>query len=93
MTYDDTFESAMRDKGYDVRCQWQMKGPKHTMITGMECLFVRGGGKFQVYIVQTFKGGGWEVFAPVADTVSISGTLEAAEERLTSAPIRASGAA
>ena len=58
-TYPDrTFEEAARERGYQVQCMWQMKGPKMTSVAWIECLVVDG----CAIIVETFEGGGWELF-------------------------------
>lgn len=56
---DRTLEERCRAAGATVRCLWQMRGPKNTVIAWMECLQVGSG----VVIVQTFKGGGWEAYS------------------------------
>lgn len=56
---DSTLEERCRAAGAEVRCCWQMKGPKDTAIAWMECLQIGSG----IVIVQTYKGGGWEAYS------------------------------
>jgi hypothetical protein len=36
----NTLEKALRERGWTVRCNWQMPGPKNTQIAWMEHLTV-----------------------------------------------------
>ena len=71
-TYPDpTFETAAIAAGANVQCLWQMKGPRSTGVAWMECLSVNG----SVVLVQTYEGGGWEVYSAcrsnsVAETIA-----------------------
>lgn len=77
--YDHTFEERMRAKGYGVRCMWQSAGPKNTMVESMECLTVYKPETVpHLFIVQTLAGGGWNVFADIADN-NINAVIETAE--------------
>ena len=68
---DHTLETALRKRGINVQCMWQMKGPPNTEVAWMECLLV---GKTLV-IVQTYKEFGWEVFI-ASSTVDNDTTIE-----------------
>lgn len=55
---DRTLENIAIAAGANVRCLWRQEGPKDTSIAWLECLMIGKG----VVIVETFMGGGWQVF-------------------------------
>lgn len=57
---DSTLEDGLRERGVIVRVMWEMKGPKDTQIAWLQLLGV--GSKCRLFIVETYKDGGWEVF-------------------------------
>lgn len=67
---DHTFENAASRAGASVQCLWQMRGPKNTAVAHIECLTING----TLVIVETFEGGGWEVFTP-GHTIDIDETI------------------
>jgi hypothetical protein len=75
---DQTLEKALRERGWTVRCNWQMPGPKNTQIAWMEHLTVTDGkGGIGCVIVQTFKGTGWDVYVEPTNTNDIGETVDA----------------
>ena len=72
---DQALERALRSKGYAIRCNWQIKGPKDTGIAWMECLTLGGVGSTGIVIVQTYKGGGWEAYIPASNRNDIDATI------------------
>lgn len=69
-------EDAARKAGAQVRCLWEIKGPKDTDIAWMTALAINA----RVAIVQTYKSGGFEVYT-ACDTISIPGTIRDALAR------------
>jgi hypothetical protein len=60
---DSTLEHELVKRGCQVRCLWQIPGPKNTMIAWMEGILVQPPeGPGAVVIVQTYTQGGWEAF-------------------------------
>lgn len=90
MRFDSTFEDKLRERGFGVRCMWQVNGPKDTMIEGMECIAVyHDDFAPRMFIVRTFRGGGWDAFAAVSDENKIDATLDAAVEIIKRQPASA----
>lgn len=81
---DTTLESVMVKLGFTVRCTWQKTGAAEDGWAWLECLCITGGpndlrrerdaAPMAMVIVQTFKGGGWEVFRS-GRTNSITDTI------------------
>lgn len=82
---DNTLETRLRERGYEVRCMWQIKGPKDTAVKWMEYLFVTNdtGMTYGAVIVQTFDGGGWNAFVEASRHNDIASTVEAVVKTLT----------
>jgi hypothetical protein len=74
---DRTLEKALRQRGFDVVCHWQMKGPPNTMIAWMEYLFASNGEVGGGMIVQTFKEGGWSVYVAPTHKNDTETTIDA----------------
>lgn len=75
-TYPDrTLMDRLTAKGCQVRCLWQMPGPKQTMIAWLEGWLVQVEARSAVVIVQTFTAGGWEAFTANNDS-DIDKTVE-----------------
>lgn len=55
---DHTLENALRERGINVMCFWEVPGPKNTSIEWMVSYGVNGA----VVLVQTYKDGGWEAY-------------------------------
>jgi hypothetical protein len=65
---DRTLETELVRHGCQVRCLWQIPGPKGTMVAWMEGILVQAEKGGAVIIVQTFRDGGWEAFTANKDT-------------------------
>lgn len=50
--------NRLRENGYNVKNLWEVPGPEGTMIAFMNGYSIRG----RVFIVQTYRGGGFEVY-------------------------------
>jgi len=86
--FDQAFEEGLRERGYGVRCMWQQPGPKDTMIEGMECIAVHHDDFApRLFIIQSFREGGWDAFAAVSDENNVHSTLDAAVEIIKRQPI------
>lgn len=73
----NTLERRAIEAGAQVRCLWQMRGPKDTGVAWLECLQI--GPRGDVVIVETFHHGGWNAFsAPHSNRVydTITDVLE-----------------
>lgn len=67
---DRTLSHMAISAGAKVRCLWEERGPKDTGVAWMECMLINDG----IVIVETFKGGGWQVFLG-ATTLRVDDTL------------------
>lgn len=73
---DRTLEEELVKRGCQVRCMWQLPGPKGTMIAWMEGILVQTpSGHGDVVIVQTFRTGGWSAFT-ANRSIDIPDTVE-----------------
>jgi len=75
---DSTLENALRDAGIPVTCLWQLQGKSNDGWAWLECLNVNG----YVFMVQTYKGGGWEVYRP-SRTNSVTETIKEVAKQAT----------
>jgi hypothetical protein len=78
------FQKRLTDLGIRCSLAWEEKGPKMTGIAWLSAYNVGGG----ICIVQSYKGGGWDVFtslpvndasASIADALARCGVKEHAE--------------
>lgn len=67
---DHTLENAIRDRGVECRCLWELEGPKHGGIAWIVAYRING----RVVLVQTFRLGGWDAYTGAA-TNKISDTV------------------
>lgn len=72
---DRTLEHELVQRGCQVRCLWQMPGPRGTMIAWMEGILVQADKGGAVIIVQTSRDGGWEAFTS-NKSIEIEATVE-----------------
>lgn len=88
-----TLEERAIAAGANVRCMWQIKGPKDTGVAWLECLQI--GPRGDVVIVETFHHGGWNAFsAPhsnrvddtIADVLERCGVKPAATFKVDTSP-------
>jgi hypothetical protein len=80
MKYDEmTHELFNR---FNAKCLWSEKGPPNTSIETIEAFACRG----RVVIAQKYVTGGWEIYAPVSDSLHPQTNLEALEKRLSDKP-------
>lgn len=59
---DDTLVKAARATGAVARYLWQVKNPGGSRVAWLECWQIGG----SIAMIQTFDGGGWDVFTPCA---------------------------
>jgi len=78
------FQKLVTALGISCPCLWEEPGPKNTGISWITAYNVGGGG---IAMVQTYKGGGWDVFTAlpsrdisesIADAIARCGVKEPA---------------
>ena len=79
---DHTLEKRLIEQGCVVRCMWQIKGPKDTLVEWMEYLLVTPPDSHpRGVIVQTFKeDSGWTAFREASVLLNIDENVKAVME-------------
>jgi len=77
-------EKALRERGFQVQCNWQIPGPANTGVMWMEHLYIANeDGIRGTVIVQTFKEGGWAVYVEPTHKNETQATIDAVIAALT----------
>jgi hypothetical protein len=74
---DKTLQRALGDQGFSTQCMWEIPGPKNTGIAWLTCYNSNG----TVFMVQTYKEGGWQVYLPSVNLL-IDKTVEEVIDRV-----------
>lgn len=67
---------------YNAKRLWVIDGIQNTSVEEMAAFVIKG----RVVILQKYREGGWEVYAPVSDSNDVETTLQELEKRLSDDP-------
>jgi hypothetical protein len=85
---DTTLQEKLREQGVSCRLQWEMRGPKDTLVAWLSCYLVNG----YLVIVETYKDNcGWEAFTP-SGSIKIDETVADVIARCRAKPFTTSAA-